>query len=128
MSFVDFPPRWLARLGLKIFVVNYKIDLDPNLWCCFLTNLNPELVSVDSQHVSFLIKKQDYFCGLTVVNASNNLVFKRDIWKNLNNLLNLHNIHWAFIGDFNYAFLEHNSGLICGQPPTVRSFFNKCSI
>lgn len=33
MTFDDFPPRWLTRLGLKLFAVNNKNDMEINIWC-----------------------------------------------------------------------------------------------
>lgn len=92
MSFNDFPPRWLSRLGLKMFVINTRIDLEPNLWCFCLASLNPEVISVVDQHVSFLIKDQNIICGITAVYASTSHVTRRSLWQNLNNLLVDHNI------------------------------------
>ena len=41
MSFRNFPKRWLLRLDLKMFSMNKRDNLLPNLWCICNSRLNP---------------------------------------------------------------------------------------
>ncbi|XP_058776647.1 uncharacterized protein LOC131650967 [Vicia villosa] len=107
MDVKDFPFRWLQRLGLKLFAVNNRDGLDPNLWCCCLLSLEPQVVAADCQQVSFTLKIQDRFFGVSAVYASTNLVNRRLLWHNLSQLQNNFNLPWAFIGDFNCILGAH---------------------
>src|SRR4051812_14460600 len=64
MDVRKFPFRWLHRLGLKLFAVNEKDGLDPNLWCCCLTQLDPQVIAVDNQQVSFILQTQNNSFGI----------------------------------------------------------------
>jgi hypothetical protein len=33
MKFEEFPSRWLQRLGYKLFALNGRDNLLPNIWC-----------------------------------------------------------------------------------------------
>jgi len=55
MAFDRFPYTWLNRLGLKIFSLNTKLNLLPNLWCICASNLDPTVIDSDDQQVSFTL-------------------------------------------------------------------------
>ncbi|GAU35456.1 hypothetical protein TSUD_364120 [Trifolium subterraneum] len=46
---------WLANLGLKLFEVNTRGSLLPNLWCICKLSLCPTVLAVDTHHVSFSV-------------------------------------------------------------------------
>lgn len=81
MEFFEyFPPRWLARIGLKFFAVNIRDDLEPNMWCYCPDSLDHEVIVAENQQVSFLIKNQDSLFGLSDLYASTNHVIRRSLW------------------------------------------------
>jgi hypothetical protein len=47
MDVNSFPQTWLRRLNLKVFAVNNRGNLLPNLWCLCLDHLNPEVIDLD---------------------------------------------------------------------------------
>ena len=59
MDFDDLPRRWLVSLNLKLFALNSRNNLLPNLWCLCKISLNPTLLASDDQHVSFTISEND---------------------------------------------------------------------
>lgn len=65
----SFSKDWLARLDLKIFVVNSKPKLLPNLWCLCLTHLILIIVSINDQQVSFTIIEDEKTFSIYAVYA-----------------------------------------------------------
>jgi hypothetical protein len=53
MNFECFPKFWLQNLGLKLFAVNSRVNLLPNLWCICKLNICSTIIAADVQHVSF---------------------------------------------------------------------------
>jgi exonuclease III len=43
MDFTAFPRRWLQRLGLKLFCLNERDNLIPNIWCICKSTLQPQI-------------------------------------------------------------------------------------
>jgi hypothetical protein len=72
MSFDDLPNRWLVNLNLKLFAMNTRPNLLPNLWCLCKLSLNPIVIASDEQHVSFTICENDKTLALSAVYASTN--------------------------------------------------------
>lgn len=99
MDFNHFTKTWLSRLNLKLFATNSRPNLLPNLWCLCNINLDPDILDIDSQHVSFKIVTNGTEFGFSVVYASNSDVVMRSIWLKLSSIMT--NIPWSFIGDFN---------------------------
>src|SRR3954471_4337648 len=63
MDFNNFPQAWINRLDLKPFAFNQRDGLLPNLWCFCKSSLNPSLLFIDDQHVSFSINiNNQLFC------------------------------------------------------------------
>jgi hypothetical protein len=107
MSFSDFPSRWLANLNLKLFALNTRTNLLPNLWCLCKISLNPLVLASDDQHVSFTISENDKTLAIAVVYASRNYRNRRKLWNALNSLQAQHDLPWRFIGDFNVIMGAH---------------------
>jgi len=59
--------RWLSRLNLKIFCVNIRDNLQPNLWCLCSTTLNPSLIFVDDQHISLKVEVDGKTFGISAI-------------------------------------------------------------
>jgi hypothetical protein len=101
MNFDDFPRRWLVRLNLKLFAMNQRNNLLPNIWCLCKVNLNPTLLDSDDQQVSFSFTENNLTFALSAIYASTNYLNRRKLWNSLSILQNQHQLHWCFIGDFN---------------------------
>jgi hypothetical protein len=79
MKVDSFPKSWLNRLDLRIFAVNSRDQLLPNLWCLCSSALNPVGMDFDDQQVSFNIELDGRIFGLTDVYASTNFVKRREL-------------------------------------------------
>ncbi|XP_058776557.1 uncharacterized protein LOC131650867 [Vicia villosa] len=93
------PKSWLHNLDLKLFALNQRDDILSNLWCFCKTNLNPDIISVDDQQVSFTIKLNNTTLGFSAIYASTSYICRRSLWHKLSNVLP--NVPCCFIGDFN---------------------------
>jgi hypothetical protein len=49
MSFGAFPTNWLQRLDLKLFCVNERDNLLPNIWCICKNSIDPDPLYIDDQ-------------------------------------------------------------------------------
>jgi hypothetical protein len=107
MPFDDFPSRWLANLNLKLFALNNRNNLLPNLWCLCKLSLNPFVLATDDQHVSFTIFENDKTFAISAVYASTNYRNRRKLWNALNSLQAQHDLPWSFFGDFNVILGAH---------------------
>ncbi|KAK2424264.1 hypothetical protein QL285_034644 [Trifolium repens] len=107
MSFDDFPSRWLVNLNLKLFAVNIRTNLLPNLWCFCNISLNPTVLAFDEQQVSFTICDNDKTLAISAVYASTNYRTRRKLWSVLNSLQDQYALPWCFVGDFNVILGAH---------------------
>src|SRR4051812_14905584 len=80
MNFDKFPKVWLDRLDLKPFAFNNRINSLPNLWCFCRSNLNPNVINSDDQHISFSITVNGFVFGYSVIYASTNYITRRSLW------------------------------------------------
>jgi hypothetical protein len=71
---------WWNRFGLKVFAVNNRNILLPNLWCLCSTHLTPTLIDVDNQLVSFVVDVSGVIFGTTAVYASTCYLSGRALW------------------------------------------------
>ncbi|WJX32857.1 hypothetical protein P8452_21136 [Trifolium repens] len=101
MNIDDFPRRWLDNVGLKVFSLNIRNNLIPNIWCLCKLDMDPVVVSVDDQQVSFMFSVNDVSFGISAIYASVNYVKRRQLWTSLNSLQHQFQVPWCFIGDFN---------------------------
>ncbi|XP_058746611.1 uncharacterized protein LOC131619539 [Vicia villosa] len=101
MKWEDFPQHWFDRFDLKLFAVNSRDNLLPNLWCFCKSNYNPDIILIDDQHISFTLKMYDTnsVFGFSIVYASTNYRHRRNLWLALGN--RSPNIPWTYLGDFN---------------------------
>jgi hypothetical protein len=107
MSFDDVPSRWLANLNLKLFPLNTRTNLLPNLWCLCKLSLHPFILASDDQQVSFTITENDKTFAMSAVYASTNYRNRRRLWNVLNSLQAQHDLPWSFFGYFNVIFGAH---------------------
>jgi hypothetical protein len=91
LNFDDYPRRWLINLNLKLFAMNTRLNLLPNLWCLCKLHLNPNVFVSDVQHVSFTVLDNDKLFCISAIYASINYVTRRKLWESLN-LLQIQNV------------------------------------
>jgi len=99
--------RWLSKLNLKLFCVNTRDNLIPNLWCLCSTALNPSLIFVDDQHISIKVEVDGKVFGISAIYASTCYIRRRNLWSAISNTQNLNLIPWCYIGDFNTIIGAH---------------------
>jgi exonuclease III len=114
MSFDNFPRRWLHRLDLKLFSVNIRDNLLPNIWCICKNSLDPDLLYIDDQCVAFKITALEKSFCVAAVYASNCYIKRRSLWAKLSDLTMIHDLPWCYMGDFNVILGMHEySGIHC---------------
>jgi hypothetical protein len=80
MSFQNFSRTWLDRLDLKLFAMNVRDNLLPNLWCFCSSNLDPTVLSMDDQQVTFsFCENENTFC-ISAIYASTYYLKRRILW------------------------------------------------
>jgi hypothetical protein len=107
MNVDSFPRSWLRCVNLKVFAINSRQHLLPNLWCLCSTNLFPKVVDIDDQQISFSIDEDGKTFGLSAVYASTNHIKRRELWQKLSWVQNNALMPWCFIGDFNTILGAH---------------------
>jgi exonuclease III len=83
MRFQNFPSRWLHRLGYKLFVLNDRDNLIPNLWCIYKNSLDPSVLTLNDQLVAFTITEQDKVFGIAAIYTSTCYIKRRQLWYNV---------------------------------------------
>ncbi|XP_058726157.1 uncharacterized protein LOC131597478 [Vicia villosa] len=65
------------RLDFKLFAVNNRDILLPNIWFFCKYNLEPSIVNIDDQHINFTIDSHNTTLGFSVIYASTSYVHRR---------------------------------------------------
>jgi hypothetical protein len=99
--------RWLNNLGLKIFAVNDRNNLIPNLWCLCKLSLTPTLLDTSDQSISIKIDVAGKDFGVTAVYAATCYIRRRRLWATITHLHSQHVLPWSCIGDFNSILGSH---------------------
>lgn len=96
-DFNIFPQIWLHMFDLKPFAFNKRHDLLPNTWCFCKSHLNPNILFVDDQYVSFSVTlnnmKLDFF-GIYVFTC---YIHRRNLWQNINNIISNIKTLWSLL-------------------------------
>lgn len=103
----SFPRMFWYNLDLKVFAVNSRGDLAPNLWCMCPSSINPVIIASTCQHVSFsvLCNNQSFF--ISAIYASTSDRARRILWHDLLQLQHDNRGPWCCIGDFNCILGAH---------------------
>jgi hypothetical protein len=107
ISFTNFPTQFWRQLGLKSFCFNLRSTNIPNLWGFCNENIDPIILSISDQHVSFSLMIDHKMCHVSAVYGSTSHVGRRKLWMELNSLQQRYNGPWCFIGDFNAILGAH---------------------
>lgn len=81
--------------------MNSRNNLIPNIWCLCKVSINPNILAISTQHVSFTISENSTTFAVSAIYASTNYITRRSLWSELQQLQSQHNLQWCFIGDFN---------------------------
>jgi hypothetical protein len=100
-------PRWLHRLGLKLFAVNSRPNNSPNLWCLCSISLNPTLLATDDQHIAISVDIDGKSFGISGVYASTCYMNRRNLWNALTQVHSQYLFPWCYMGDFNTILGSH---------------------
>jgi len=100
MNFESLPRGWFSNLGYKLFALNIRDNLQPNLWCLCTFNINPTPILITDQLVSFTFDYNNTKCGMAAVYASTCYLKRRQPWSSLQSIHHLNPIPWNIIGDF----------------------------
>ena len=107
MHISNLSQRWLNNLGLKVFAVNDRHNLLPNLWCLCKSNISPTLLDINDQSISIKIDVAGKDFGVTAVYASTCYIRRRSLWASITHLHSQHDLPWSCIGDFNTILGAH---------------------
>jgi len=107
MHIGNFPRGSFDRIGYKLFAMNDRNDLLPNLWCICTKNMNPAIVSISDQMVAFTFNHNGIVGGMIAEYASTCYLKRRELWNSLNLIQQQQNIPWCFMGDFNSIMGAH---------------------
>jgi len=118
MNFAHFPSSWLHRLGFKIFSINERGNLLPNLWRICTLDLYPTIISKDDQQVTFTLPVHNSTFCFSAIYASADHLHRKALWHKLSLLQQQHHLPWAFIGDFNVILESHEHS---GRFPPARN-------
>jgi exonuclease III len=119
MNVDSFPKSWLRSLNLKVFAVNSRQQLLPNLWCLCAANLVPQVVDFDDQQISFTFDDNGKTMGISAIYASTNHMKRRELWQKLSWIQSTVLLPWVFIGDFNtiLGVHEHSGSHVPAHSP-----------
>lgn len=107
MLFSDLPSTYWTSLGFKLFAVNNRDQVAPNLWCLCRTHLEANLVAASKQQVSFSMSFADQLVYIFAVYASTTYFQRRLLWTELSALQQNDVGPWCYIGDFNAVLGAH---------------------
>lgn len=99
--------QFWSSLSLKIFVVNNRNTLSPNLWGVWHSRLDPLLISVSDQQIAFLVVLDNCRIFVSDVYACTTYILRRQLWLELSNLLQNNVGPWLFVGDFDAIIGAH---------------------
>lgn len=102
-----FPARFWSGLNLKVFAINNRGDLIPNLWCVCSEMINPVVITSSSQQVSFSVDWDNQTINISAVYASTSYRARRSLWHELLQFQQNNTGPWCCIGDFNCILGAH---------------------
>lgn len=100
ISFSKFLTNLLNILCLKLFFMNNRNTLHPNLWCICSHHPNPQVVSYDDDQVSLTLSENNITFTFSTVNGSTCYRERRLLCSALHNL------------QFNSTFLDLSLGIL----------------
>lgn len=124
MPFSNPPCKFFDALGYKFYSSNSRDPFLPNLWCLCKVTIDPTILIVIDQLVSFKFKHHSsWFCS-AVVYASTNISVRRSLWADMSKLINDHPLLGS-LWDFNAILGSHeHRGRISPSRRSMEDFVN----
>lgn len=79
----SFPASFGSKLKLRVFAVNNRSTLAPNLWCICDASISPIVIASSAQQVTFSMVWENQLIYLTVVYAATTYTARRSLWHEL---------------------------------------------
>lgn len=107
MNHAKLRASFLDRLGLKLFAINHKANLMPNIWFICKRDLDSHIVSVTDQLVSFTVSLENLTLGFISVYTSTCHLVRWRLRNDLSNTMAANNLLWCLVGDYNSILGAH---------------------
>lgn len=111
MHLNKFLNKRIHNLCLKLYALNNRTNLFPNLLCICRQEIDPLIVYCSEQNVSFHITMMNISFGIAIMYASNDHIRRKSLWSNLGTLPPS-GTSWCFIGDFNVILGTHEYKMV----------------
>lgn len=89
------PAGFWKSLNLKLFYVNDRNGLVPNICCLCSEHYPPCIIANSNQFIAFSIMKDGQEVFVSFVYVASNVVVRRQLWSSLSNLQLLHQGPWC---------------------------------
>ncbi|PNX64796.1 endonuclease/exonuclease/phosphatase family protein, partial [Trifolium pratense] len=96
IQFEKIHPSFWNNLNLKS--IGFNVSNKPSLWCLCSNNCSPTLVASTSQFCAFQVHIGSNVVYIAAVYASTSYIIRRNMWKDLNNLLLSNPGAWVILG------------------------------
>ncbi|KAF1862973.1 hypothetical protein Lal_00018817 [Lupinus albus] len=107
IDFDDVSPLFWSGLKLKSFGNNERGVLKPNLWGLCDIELNPHVIATSNQHITSALEVDNKVVFISVVYAHNCYVQRRELWADIQSLMDRNCGSWCCIRDFNVVLGAH---------------------
>ncbi|KAE9600797.1 putative RNA-directed DNA polymerase [Lupinus albus] len=100
-------PLFWASLKLKGFGFNDRGNMRPNIWGLCDIGLNPNLLATSTKHITSSLEVENKLIFINAVYTHNSYLHKRQLWAEIQTLMNDNQGPWCYIGDFNVVLGAH---------------------
>ncbi|KAF1888435.1 hypothetical protein Lal_00011206 [Lupinus albus] len=107
IGFEEVNPLFWASLKLKGFGFNDRGNMRPNIWGLCDIGLNPNLLATSTKHITSSLEVENKLIFINAVYTHNSYLHKRQLWAEIQTLMNDNQGPWCYIGDFNVVLGAH---------------------
>ncbi|KAF1872494.1 hypothetical protein Lal_00016795 [Lupinus albus] len=107
IDFEEVNPSFWSALNLRWFGSNDRGSLKPNLWGLCRRELNPSVIASSAQHISTTVEVENKSLFVNVVYAHNNYMVRRQLWADIQAVMDDNQGPWCCLGDFNVVLGAH---------------------
>lgn len=132
INFDQVPISFWKSLKLKPFIFNDRGSQIPNLWGLCADHLNVDVLSQSRQHLSFSLTLNQHRIFIAAIYAATDYTIRRDLWNELQVLIQNNQGPWLCIRDFNSILGSQEqrgegsvSSIACSK---FRSWSDSCSL
>lgn len=95
MNLDKFPDRFWSSLNLRVFAINDRNELPPNIWCICSVSINPTVIISSIQHVTMSVVWENQLIYVTAIYAATIYLARRSLCRNYSRFNNLLMVHGA---------------------------------